>query len=310
MLSRMGSAGSVWNGLAHGPARRVMRPSLDARREPAHPELLDHRAHRSRQVHARGPPARGDRHGEPAGGPGAVPRQHGAGARARDHHQGPDRPHALSGPRRRRVRAEPDRHAGARRLRLRGLALPGRLRGRDPGRRREPGRRGADARQRLPGARSRSRDHPRHQQDRPALGRRGGGAARDRGGDRARRDRRGPRLGQGGRRHRRDPRAGRQPGAPAARRPGGAAQGDRLRLLVRLVPRGGDAGAGLRGEARAAPAHPALVEPQGVRRAGAGRVRTLLAPPAAGLDRADVRAVALPAAPAERPWPTAARVTP
>ena len=52
--------------------------------------------------------------------------------------------------RRPEVRAEPDRHARPRRLPLRGLPLPRRLRGGDPRRRRDPGRRGADGRQRLP----------------------------------------------------------------------------------------------------------------------------------------------------------------
>ena len=42
------------------------------------------------------------------------------------------------------------------------------LRGRAPGRRRDAGRRGADAGQRLPGAREQPRDHPGPQQDRPA----------------------------------------------------------------------------------------------------------------------------------------------
>ena len=57
---------------------------------------------------------------------------------------------------------------GPRRLRLRGHAVAGRLRGRAAGRRRLAGRRGADAGQRLPGRRQRPRDHPGHQQDRPA----------------------------------------------------------------------------------------------------------------------------------------------
>ena len=54
--------------------------------------------------------------------------------------------------RRRELRAEPDRHARPRRLHLRGLAQPRRLRGRDARRRRHAGHRGADAGQRLPGA--------------------------------------------------------------------------------------------------------------------------------------------------------------
>jgi GTP-binding protein LepA len=47
--------------------------------------------------------------------------------------------------------AQPDRHARARRLHLRGLALALRLRGRAARGRRHPGRRGPDARQRVPG---------------------------------------------------------------------------------------------------------------------------------------------------------------
>ena len=66
------------------------------------------------------------------------------------------------------VPAQPHRHARPRRLHLRGLAQPGRLRGRRAGRRRHAGRRGADGRQRLPGDRERPRDHPGAQQDRPA----------------------------------------------------------------------------------------------------------------------------------------------
>ena len=74
--------------------------------------------------------------------------------------------------RRQGLRPQPHRHPRPRRLRLRGLALAGRLRGRAAGGRRHAGRRGADAGQRLPGARPRPRDHPGHQQDRPALRRR------------------------------------------------------------------------------------------------------------------------------------------
>ncbi len=51
---------------------------------------------------------------------------------------------------------------------LRGLALARRVRGRDPARRRRAGHRGADAREPVPGARERPRDHPGPQQDRPA----------------------------------------------------------------------------------------------------------------------------------------------
>ena len=68
-----------------------------AQRQRAHPQLLDHRAHRSRQVDARRSPARGHRHRHRAREAGPVPRQHGPGARARHHHQGADGAHGLHG---------------------------------------------------------------------------------------------------------------------------------------------------------------------------------------------------------------------
>ena len=103
---------------------------------------------------------------------GAGPRLDGPGARARDHDQGPGRPRvyaANDGS----VRAQPHRHARARRLHVRGLALARGVRGRAPRRRRGAGHRGADARQRLPGDRGRPRDRPCREQDRPARGRSG-----------------------------------------------------------------------------------------------------------------------------------------
>ena len=69
------------------------------------------------------------------------------------------------------LRHEPHRHARPRRLRLRGLARARRLRGGAAGRRRRAGRRGADAGQRLPGARQRPGDRAGAQQDRSAVGR-------------------------------------------------------------------------------------------------------------------------------------------
>ena len=79
---------------AHGPA--------------AHPQLLDHRAHRPRQVDARRPhsPAHGDRLRARDARPAA--RLDGPRARARDHDQGAGRPRRVEGP-----RAQPDRHARA-----------------------------------------------------------------------------------------------------------------------------------------------------------------------------------------------------
>ena len=65
---------------------------------------------------------------------------------------------------------EHDRHARARRLHLRGLALAGGLRGGGPARRRRAGHRGPDPGQPLPRARGRPARHPGAQQDRPAVG--------------------------------------------------------------------------------------------------------------------------------------------
>ena len=55
---RRASAGPPWL----PPATHVRSPPLHGRVERAHPQLLHHRAHRSRQDHARGSAARGDRH--------------------------------------------------------------------------------------------------------------------------------------------------------------------------------------------------------------------------------------------------------
>ena len=85
---------------------------------------------------------------------------------------------------------------GPRRLPLRSVAEPRRVRRRAPGRRRHAGRRGADARQRLPRARQRPRDHPGPQQDRPAVAPSPIEIAqRDRGRARPRRVERDPRVG-------------------------------------------------------------------------------------------------------------------
>ena len=104
------------------------------------------------------------------------------------------------------LRLQPDRHARPRRLHLRGLAQPGRVRRGHPGRRRHAGRRGADAGQQLPGHREQPGHPPGHQQDRPAVGRAGARARADRERHRPRRPRRHPGLRQGGHRRRRDPR--------------------------------------------------------------------------------------------------------
>ena len=139
---------------------------------------------------------------------------------------------ALEGP-----PAQPDRHARARRLHLRGLALAAGVRGRAARRRRGAGDRGADARERLPRDREQPRDRPGRQQDRPAAGRPGRRRAEVAdliGDDAAERaahlgeDRAGRRGGA-----RRDHRA--HPGADG--RPRRAAARADLRLVVRPVPR-------------------------------------------------------------------------
>ena len=100
------------------------------------------------------------------------------------------------------------------------------------------GHRGADARELPPRAGAGPDDHPGHQQDRSAGGRRRAGEARDRraAGDRGlRRD---PRFGEGRDRDRGDPRSDRAPRAAAARLERQAARA-RVRRAVRHVPRRG-----------------------------------------------------------------------
>ena len=131
------------------------------------------------------------------------------------------------------LRAQPDRHARARRLPLRGVALAGRLRGRAAGRRRLAGRRGADAGQRLPGGQQQPHDRPGHQQDRSAGRRSRERPPPDRGGDRHRRLGGDPGVGQGREGDPRDPRGGRRQGAAARRRRRRAAARAAARQLVR-----------------------------------------------------------------------------
>ena len=123
---------------------------------------------------------------------------------------------SLPGRRRADLRAQPDRHARARRLPLRGVAFAGRVRGRGAGRRCLAGGRGADAGQRLPGGEQQPHDRPGHQQDRPAGGRSGERPPPDRGGDRHRRVRGDPGVRQGREGDPRDPRAR---SSPRCRRP-------------------------------------------------------------------------------------------
>ena len=122
---------------------------------------------------------------------------------------------ALRGDGRPDLRAQPHRHARARRLSLRGVAVAGRLRGRRAGRRRVAGRRGADARQRLPGREQQPHDRPGDQQDRPARRRSGERPPADRRGDRHRRVRGDP--GVAPRRARASTRSSR-PSSPRCRR--------------------------------------------------------------------------------------------
>ena len=121
-----------------------------------HPQLLDHRAHRPRQVDARGSHPRADaRRLEPRHARAAA-RLDGPRARARDHDQGAGRARLVE-----EAPAQPHRHARPRRLHLRGVALAAGVRGRAARRRRRAGDRGADARERVPRARERPRDHSR-----------------------------------------------------------------------------------------------------------------------------------------------------
>ena len=87
-----------------------------------HPQLLDHRPHRPREVDAGRPHPRDDPHGRPARDARPAARLDGPRARARDHDQGPGGARLLRGARRRDLPAAPDRHARPRRLHLRGLA--------------------------------------------------------------------------------------------------------------------------------------------------------------------------------------------
>ena len=107
-----------------------------------------------------------DGHRRGPGHEGAAARLDGARARAGDHDQGAGGARALEGP-----PAEPDRHARARGLHVRGVALAAGLRRCAARRRRGAGDRGADPRERLPGDREQPRDRPDREQDRPPAGR-------------------------------------------------------------------------------------------------------------------------------------------
>ena len=136
------SPDSRWLSLCHDSAR-------------PHPQLLDHRPHRPRQIDAGRPPPADD----------AAPSRSArcrtrcsttwtsSASAASPSRRAPCASSTGAG-RRRHLRAQPDRHPRPRRLPLRGLAQPRRLRGGAPGGRRHPGGRGADGRQRLPGDRT------------------------------------------------------------------------------------------------------------------------------------------------------------
>ncbi len=145
-------------------------------------------------------------------------RRHGSRARARHHDQGPRRHPSLQSEGRAGLHLQPDRHARPRRLHLRSLAQPRRLRRGDPRRRRHAGRRSADPRQQLPGHQQQPRHPSGHQQGRPPLGRAGARARADRERHRPRCPRRRPRLGESRHRHRRDPREDRHQHPRAERR--------------------------------------------------------------------------------------------
>ena len=214
------------------PGATTPRRSAEPYGAGPHSQLRDHRAHRPRQVDARRSHPRADRRRLRARHARAAPRLDGARARARDHDQGAGRARELARP-----PAQPHRHAGARRLHVRGVALAPGVRGRAPRRRRGAGDRGPDARQRVPRDRRRARDRPGREQDRPPAGRsrrrRDGAGRAPRRGARARaahlrEDRR--RRPGGARRDRRADPAARRRSRRAGPRP-------RLRLVVRPVPR-------------------------------------------------------------------------
>jgi hypothetical protein len=117
------------------PQGRIMLSARDDRYLPD-PQFFHRRPHRPRQVDPERPPDPVHRRPDRARDEGTGARQYGDRARTRHHHQGPDGPPELQGARRQDLYPEPDGHAGPRRLRLRSVALAGRLRRLDPGRRR------------------------------------------------------------------------------------------------------------------------------------------------------------------------------
>ena len=151
-------------------------------------------------------------HGRAARDARAAARLDGPRARARDHDQGAGGARVLHRHGRRDLPAAPDRHARARGLHLRGVALAGRLRGRAARGRRLAGRRGADGRQHLPRGRVGARADPVPEQDRPARRR-----TRARGRRSERADRRAARVDPADQRQDRRGRGGGARGADRAR---------------------------------------------------------------------------------------------
>ena len=163
----------------------------------------------------------------------------------------------LHGARRPGLQPQPDRHAGPRRLRLRGLALARRLRGRAARRRRLAGRGGADRRQLLHGDRAGRHRRTRAEQDRPAVRRARSGDRGDRGHHRHPGAGRAAGKCQDRRGRRRHPRGGDRAHSAAEGRSGGAAAGADHRFVVRQLRRRRDARPRDAGDAEAARQDPA-----------------------------------------------------
>ena len=162
-----------------------------------------------------------------------------------------------TGARRAGLQPQPDRHAGARRLRLRGVALARRVRRRAARRRRLAGGRSADGRQLLHGDRAGRHRRPGAEQDRPAVRRARARDRRDRGHHRHPGARRAALQRQDRRRHRRRPRSGDRAHSAAEGRSRRAAAGAHHRLVVRQLRRRRDAGARDGRDAEAARQDPA-----------------------------------------------------
>ncbi|KAL7549688.1 hypothetical protein ACHAWF_012956, partial [Thalassiosira exigua] len=149
------------------------------------------------------------------GGEGVVPQQRGRGG----------------------LHAQPHRHAGTRRLQLRGVPQSGRVRGGAARGGRQPGHRGPDSRQRVPCIGERLGDHPGVEQDRFAGGRSGPRRRRNRRHDRLGLLEHRARLRQERDRDRRHPGVHRQIRSPAQARHRRSLPGAHLRLPLRRLSR-------------------------------------------------------------------------